>query len=524
MVVGTVDRVIDHIRGAAFLCRARGRPRGALRRGGRGRERCGSTRIFRGGRSRGVIHGVICGCSPRQPARGGARDFVRDAEFVFAKFRPARQAVLFSRPALGEKEGLAAPSRSPVFLAAEDMQAGAVSPRGALVVDAAGGRSPEALARLLLGRAPAPALVLHSPRAAGRASPRPCAGHSCARRRFPRVPPRPAETFHFLCRREIEVLVLPIPPGGRLVQSELDELQPRTVLYYDIPGSASREGCGQAGNRSRRRRRSGIAVPPRSGDRRPLRRRAGEGSRKIPEAMAVTLQHAEVPGKDEVLGGAIARIVERIRSEADPKELARLRATIRRRVPFFMRSWFAAWLLQSHLPFEAESAQGQPRPQQGRPSQARPLQDRPSQARPLQDRPSQARPLQGRPTQARPLQGRPSQARPPGQPSRPAPVRSPSARPQSRAAPAACAGRTLLAGDRQARPEAGGRQAGLYPALREHRQEPPGVRARPQGSFHLERLGFPPPRSAMCASSTSTPSSRSPRARAAEAMSGSRGP
>jgi hypothetical protein len=428
VVVGTVDRVIDHIR------------RGSLSfaelevvlvepfegAGGEG-SAAGAPASSAGGAAPGSSAGSSAGAAPVSLPEEALSDFMRDAEFVFAKFPPRCQAVVFSRTALGEKEGLAALVRRPVFLAAADMQAGAGSPVEHLVVHAAGGRSAEALSRLLLGRALAPVLVLHSPRADGQ-------GLAAALRaslvRAEALPPGAAAArrrlFTSFAAREIEVLVLPIPPGGRLVQSELEELQPRTVLYYDIPAArpardagrqeTDRGAAGAPGSPSRRG--PAIVVLSADGQEKDLER--------FQEAMAVTLQPAEVPGKDEVLGGAIARIVERIRSEADPKELARLRATIRRRVPFFMRSWFAAWLLQSHLPFEAESAQGQPRPQQGRPQQARPLQDRPSQARPLQGKPSQARPQQGRPPQ-----DRPSQARPPGQPSRPAPVRSPSGRPQS---------------------------------------------------------------------------------------------
>jgi len=73
------------------------------------------------------------------------------------------------------------------------------------------------------------------------------------------------------------------------------------------------------------------------------------------------VQHVDTsnaPTQEEVLRGRIAAVVKRIRENEDPAELNRLRAIIRRNVPFFLRGYFAALLLK-------ESAGKLPAPPQG---------------------------------------------------------------------------------------------------------------------------------------------------------------
>ncbi len=64
------------------------------------------------------------------------------------------------------------------------------------------------------------------------------------------------------------------------------------------------------------------------------------------------VQHVDTsnaPSQEEVLRGRIAGIVKRIRESEDPAELNRLRAIIRRNVPFFLRGYFAALLLKESV-------------------------------------------------------------------------------------------------------------------------------------------------------------------------------
>lgn len=354
VVVGTVERVIDHIR--------------------------------RGSLSFDVLETVFVEAPaaspagreepPAAPAAGAAslaagltaaeirEDFTRDAQFIFAKFPPRCQTVLFSRSAFGEEDALLALLHRPAFLTPDDLTAGAMEAAGAaghLSVQVLEGRTPDALARILMGRGMFPALVLHAPRTDGQAL---AAG---LRRRLLRVesisvsaaPASRRKLYASFTNRELDVLLLAFPVGGRLPQADLDELAPPFLVYYDLPaGRPTRESPGRDPSRGP------VGAPGTAARRAPaILVLAGAGQEKelgrLQEAIGVTLQSGEAPSRDEVLGGAIKKIVERLRSESDPGELARLRATIRRSVPLFMRSWFTAYLLQAHLPFEPA---GEPQP------------------------------------------------------------------------------------------------------------------------------------------------------------------
>ena len=125
-------------------------------------------------------------------------EFIRDAQFVFAKLPPHCQAVLFSRAPLDGQDELIGLLHRPTLLSEADLVGGSEggAERGDLVVRLAGARSADTLAQVLIGgefRAP---VVLHSPRTDGqglaaglrramlRAEALPAAGALAARRRL----------------------------------------------------------------------------------------------------------------------------------------------------------------------------------------------------------------------------------------------------------------------------------------------------------------------------------------------------
>ncbi len=319
VVVGTVERVIDHIR--------------------------------RGSLPFDSLETVLV----EAPDGAEREDFAKDAQFVFAKFPPRPQTVLFSRTPVGEQDELAALMHRPILVTPQDLASEAAVGGGEhLVIEVAAERKPQALARTILGRGISAALVLHSPRTDGEALAR------LLRRSLLRVEAVPAATalvnrkkvFAAFARRELEAVLLPFPASGRVLPLELEELEPSHVIYFDIAPAArtaavGRDGGGKLGGTGR----PGPTI---------IALESGGQEREIgrlQEAIGVTMKTGEVPGDEEVLGSSIRRIVGRIRDDADPSELGRLRATIRRSVPFFMRSWFAAYLLKAHLPFEPAPVQ-----------------------------------------------------------------------------------------------------------------------------------------------------------------------
>ncbi len=65
------------------------------------------------------------------------------------------------------------------------------------------------------------------------------------------------------------------------------------------------------------------------------------------EEMNVQASKRELPEEEEVLSGAIQRIVERLRHEENPEELSRFRRLVRRHVPLPLRAYFAAYLFKT---------------------------------------------------------------------------------------------------------------------------------------------------------------------------------
>jgi ATP-dependent RNA helicase DeaD len=417
VVVGTTDRVIDHIR-----------------RGSLSFDSLETVLIQAPDPADGT------GAADTPPGGtwatpGEAREeFIRDAQFVFAKLSSHPQSVLFTREPLDSQGELVALLHRPALVSAADLETGGEEDgeRQDVAVHLAGPRSVEVLAQVVAGRDLRSAVILHGPRTDGQAL---AAG---LRRAFLRAeavagsagPAARRRHVTAFAARELDVLVLPFPPGGVLPDADLDELRPTHVVYYDVPPVRQAQGQRPAGaGKGGSRGPSAVRLPARG-----VVVLAADGQEKelakLQEAIGVSLNTGEVPDRDEVLGGAVRRILERLKSEADQADLARVRAAVRRSVPFFMRSWFAAYLLKSQLLPEQGgkdlAAPGRAPREAGQRPLGRPT-DRP-QGRPAagqQGRPAE-RPL-GRPAE-RP-QGRPAE-RPLGRPTD-RPLDRPAERPQA---------------------------------------------------------------------------------------------
>jgi hypothetical protein len=286
-------------------------------------------------------------------------DFVKDVQFIVEKIADRGQTIVFSGAPLAEDSELNELLRHPQALSAGDAVPAAratpvaapraASPGPAPAVPAArgaagghlavlvddGGRTDERarqLARVLLGLRVTTALVYHPPRADGAAiaaalqaaglrAAAPGAGRGLAEKRA---------AADALARRALDVLVVPMGnPGG----VDLPEGTPTHIVFFDAGASRPAQG----------RVRAGAVVLA-------LVDRAQEKEiTRLAEAMGVTMTRAQVPGNEDVLSGAIDRIVSRMGSE-DAAQLAWLRAQIRRRVPLLKRPLFMAALLKAQLP------------------------------------------------------------------------------------------------------------------------------------------------------------------------------
>lgn len=69
--------------------------------------------------------------------------------------------------------------------------------------------------------------------------------------------------------------------------------------------------------------------------------------RKLQEAQHVEMSNS--PSSDEVLKGRIGSMVKRIRENENPDELNKYRKAIRKNVPFFLRGYFAAFVLKESM-------------------------------------------------------------------------------------------------------------------------------------------------------------------------------
>ena len=70
---------------------------------------------------------------------------------------------------------------------------------------------------------------------------------------------------------------------------------------------------------------------------------------QLQETRKVQITKREFPTEDQVIRGSIQQILKRIREEEDPIELNRFRKIVRKNVPIFLRSYFAAYLFKSTI-------------------------------------------------------------------------------------------------------------------------------------------------------------------------------
>lgn len=71
--------------------------------------------------------------------------------------------------------------------------------------------------------------------------------------------------------------------------------------------------------------------------------------RKIEEKMQITMSKDELPTDEQVLEGEINELLRRIKEEENPEELNAIRSVIRKNVSVFNRMYLAAMLMKEHL-------------------------------------------------------------------------------------------------------------------------------------------------------------------------------
>jgi hypothetical protein len=276
----------------------------------------------------------------REPGGEERADFVKDVQFIVAKWTERPRIILLARPPLAEDNELLALLHHPLTMDAQEKSAAetAVSTHKAIFCE--GAPSAESLARVVLGLRLPPVLAFHSPRLDSkglievlrsrglRAVLLPPGGRLQAARR---------ETLAAFSRRALDVLLVPLAVGA--VAPDLEDLAPPQVLFLDFPTGPIRSPGGML------KRATIIALGEREKD-----------LGKLQEA----IDRKELPDDDALLTGAIDRVLKRIRDE-DRDELARLRARIRRQVPLLLRPLFMASLLKSQLALPSAPAREQPR-------------------------------------------------------------------------------------------------------------------------------------------------------------------
>jgi len=307
IVVGTTERVIDHIR--------------------------------RGSLGFDELQTIIV----EEPESDVRADFIKDVQFIFAKIADRRQTILFSRTPLAEDNELLRMLRHPVVLDSAKSGVSAAPHAGHLYIPTEGTVRAELLARVILGKRISSALVYHSPRVDGRriaeallprgiraglVAPGGGSGSTAARWQADRRKPLAA-----FSRGELDVLLVPLSSGAQPAAG-LEDLTPTHVVFFDFPPAGNRQSAGV--------RKGAVVVA--------LMDRGQEKElARLEEAIGVTINRGEIPGDEEVLTGAIDRMLRRMKAE-DPAELAALRARIRRQVPLLLRPLFMASLLKSQLP------------------------------------------------------------------------------------------------------------------------------------------------------------------------------
>jgi ATP-dependent RNA helicase DeaD len=306
VVAGTAGRVIDHIR--------------------------------RGGLSFGSLQTVIL----REPATEDRADFVKDVQFIVAKWTDRPRIVLLARPPLAADNELAALLHHPLAMDVQEKGGPGTAVGTHVAILSEGRPSAESLARVILGLRLPPVLAFHSPRTDARglievlrsrglhAVLLPPGGRQQTDRR---------EALLGFSRRAMDVLLVPLAGGA--VAPDLEDLAPSQVVFLEFPSGPVRSPGGML------KRAAIIALGEREKD-----------LGRLQEAIGVAFDRKELPDDDALLTGAIDRVLRRIQDE-DKAELARLRTRIRRQVPLLLRPLFMASLLKSQLGFLSAAA-GQP--------------------------------------------------------------------------------------------------------------------------------------------------------------------
>jgi hypothetical protein len=320
VVAGTTDRVIDHIR------------RGAI--------------------GFAELETVIM----REPEEAGRADFIKDVQFISAKWTDRPRVVLITRGPLAGNDELAELLHHPVTMGVQEREPAAapgpvvrapapghpvtapglpapapVAAHAAIVID----RAPrvELLARAILGLRLPPLIALHSLKTDARAAAQSLRARGLRAVVLPpgtgRLQAERRDALSAFARRALDVLLVPFTAT---VAPDLEDLGPAQVALLDLPTGSIRSPGGML------KRASILALVERERD-----------LGRLQEAIGVAFDRNNPPGDDALLSGAIDRILRRVQEE-DKAELTRLRNRIRRQVPLLARPFFMASLLKALLP------------------------------------------------------------------------------------------------------------------------------------------------------------------------------
>ncbi|HET6450434.1 MAG TPA: DEAD/DEAH box helicase [Spirochaetia bacterium] len=311
IVAGTVERVIDHIR--------------------------------RGSISFAGLQTLVI----REPPAESRADFVRDVQFIFAKCGERPRVVLLTRAPLAPDDELLQILHHPLSLGSQDREGPAPAFSHAVMLTE-GRPAADVLARAALGLRLPPLVAFHAPRTDASALATALRSRGLRSDGLPpssRVQGRRDMLLAFT-RRELDVLLVPLAGASA---SDLEAVEPAQVVFLDLPTASYRSPGGVL------KRASVLAFGERDRD-----------LGKLQEAFGVAFDKKDIPDDDALLSGAIDRVLSRIKDE-DKSELARLRARIRKQVPFLMRPLFMASLLKSQLPARSAASAPAARPASSRP-------------------------------------------------------------------------------------------------------------------------------------------------------------
>lgn len=289
-----------------------------------------------------------------QPEEDGREDFDKDVQFILAKISQNRQTVLLC-PHMAKDHNVLLPFlKRPVFLSAADLPGNREerTPGFCWYETTAQGRE-DALKLLLTMRGVTMALVIcdvarvGEKLAAGIGSPGLPAGSLSGETGTMTGPKLLAE----MQKRNLRIFCVP-----ERVLHGADLTGISHVIFFDLPEEGSDESLRKLLRESLKGKETIFLV-------------SKSQMRKfttLQESTGVTMQKDELPSDDEMLHRLIDGIMEKL-STVDPAELAAIRALYRRKVPWYRRSWFTACLLASQAAPAASKA-----PSRGAPRGARP--------------------------------------------------------------------------------------------------------------------------------------------------------